>query len=210
MSEQNSQYPLHIAELIDRIGRLTRELQFVHGLNPAQWETLRFLKRANGQSRTPGCLAEFLCATKGTTSQTVISLENKGLLQRCKDPKDKRKVTLHLTEKGREMLCHDPLRKIEDMVRDMEPTINAALTLGLAQILHQLQEAIGARTFGTCKRCTSFRCRSQHPEEQDICGLTGQPIGEGDNQRVCINFSHGKDCHPFLPEDLEPVLSRQE
>ena len=33
--------------LLDRIGRLTRELQFADGLNPAQWDALRFLAQAN-------------------------------------------------------------------------------------------------------------------------------------------------------------------
>src|SRR3546814_5148487 len=37
--------------LLDRLSRLTRELQFVDGLNPAQWEALRFLATANKYSR---------------------------------------------------------------------------------------------------------------------------------------------------------------
>ena len=49
-----------VAELIDRLSRLTRELQYVDGLNPAQWEALRFLSRANKYSRTPGAVAQFL------------------------------------------------------------------------------------------------------------------------------------------------------
>src|SRR3546814_17264849 len=44
--------------LLDRLSRLTRELQFVDGLNPAQWEDLRFLATANQHSRSPTALAE--------------------------------------------------------------------------------------------------------------------------------------------------------
>src|SRR3546814_7076019 len=54
--------------LLDRLSRLTRELQFVDGLNPAQWEALRFLATANKYSRSPTALAEYLGATKGTVS----------------------------------------------------------------------------------------------------------------------------------------------
>ena len=37
--------------LLDRLSRLSRELQFVDGLNPAQWEALRFVAQANKYSR---------------------------------------------------------------------------------------------------------------------------------------------------------------
>src|SRR5690606_124477 len=49
--------------LLDRLSRLSRELQFVDGLNPAQWEALRFVARANRYSRTPTALAEYLGST---------------------------------------------------------------------------------------------------------------------------------------------------
>src|SRR3546814_3015773 len=65
--------------LLDRLSRLTRELQFVDGLNPAQWEALRFLATANKYSRPPPALAEYLGATKGTVSQNLIAPESKGL-----------------------------------------------------------------------------------------------------------------------------------
>ncbi len=59
-------YAERIAELLDRVSRLARELQFVDGLNPAQWEALRFIARANRYSRSPGAFAEFIGTTKGT------------------------------------------------------------------------------------------------------------------------------------------------
>ncbi len=34
-------------ELLDRMSRIAHGLQFALGLNPAQWEALRFLARAN-------------------------------------------------------------------------------------------------------------------------------------------------------------------
>ena len=88
---------LSISELLDRVGRVTRGLQFVDGLSPAQWEALRFLARANRYSRGPSALAEFLGTTKGTISQTLIALENKGYLRRRRGARDKRSVDLELT-----------------------------------------------------------------------------------------------------------------
>src|SRR3546814_13985685 len=99
--------------LLDRLSRLTRELQFVDGLNPAQWEALRFLATANKYSRSPTALAEYLGATKGTVSQTLIALESKGLITRCKKNCDRRQVDLCLPEAGEAMLAKDPMRPLE-------------------------------------------------------------------------------------------------
>ncbi len=41
------------AELIDRLERLVRASEQAGDLNPAQWEVLRYLARANRFSRTP-------------------------------------------------------------------------------------------------------------------------------------------------------------
>ena len=88
------------AELLDRIGRIVHGLQFSQGLNPAQWEALRFLARANRYSRSPTALAEYLGTTKGTTSQTLIALESKGAIKRSRRACDRRSVELEITRFG--------------------------------------------------------------------------------------------------------------
>ena len=69
-----------IADMVERLGRLLRSRGYEHDLNPAQWEALRYLGRCNRFSNNPSALSNFLGATKGTVSQTVSSLERKGLL----------------------------------------------------------------------------------------------------------------------------------
>ena len=80
--------PDKIANLINRLGRSIHCRQFAQGLNPAQWESLRFLARANRYSRTPSALAEYLRTTKGTASQTLKSLESKGYVRRVPVPEE--------------------------------------------------------------------------------------------------------------------------
>ena len=83
-----------IATLVDRLSRIAHSLQFSEGLNPAQWNALRFLARANKYSTSPGVLADYLGCTKGTISQTLIALESKGLVARIRCDEDRRKVLL--------------------------------------------------------------------------------------------------------------------
>jgi len=182
--------PVRVAQLIDRLGRLTRELQYVDGLNPAQWETLRFLSRANRVSRTASAVAEFLCATKGTVSQTISALENKGLLVRTPSEKDKRVTHLDLTERGGELIARDPVGRIENSVNAMDSAAADAMVQGLSRLLNALQADRDGPSFGVCKAC----CRHLTPEAgcgSNIvakCGVTGQPLDTDDSHRLCVNF----------------------
>jgi DNA-binding MarR family transcriptional regulator len=60
--------------------RLMRAGEHEGGLNPAQWEALRYLSRANRFSNSPIALTRFLGSTKGTISQTIEALERKGFI----------------------------------------------------------------------------------------------------------------------------------
>jgi DNA-binding MarR family transcriptional regulator len=93
---------------LERLSRLMRAAEFADGLNPAQWESLRFLARANRFSNSPGALTRYLGATKGTISQTVKALERKKLIEKSERPGEKRSVVLHLTEAGNAMMAKDP------------------------------------------------------------------------------------------------------
>ena len=94
---------------LERLARLLRSSEQIEGLYPVQWEALRYLQRANRFSRSPGALADFLGATRGTVSQSLIALERKGLIARKPDPRDRRVRRLFLSEAGRRLLDRDPL-----------------------------------------------------------------------------------------------------
>lgn len=179
-----------VAELIDRLSRLTRELQYVDGLNPAQWEALRFLSRANRYSRTPGAVAQFLGATKGTISQTITALENKGLLERRPSDRDKRVCLIDVTEKGRDQIARDPVRRIEQAVGAMDSQTGAAMVQGLSRLLAALQNDADAPLFGVCVAC----CRHLSPHdgcgkgEVGRCGVTGEALDSDDAARICVNY----------------------
>lgn len=189
MTELDTAYASRIAQLVDRLARLTRELQFCSGLNPAQWEALRFLNRANRQSRTPGGLAEFLCTTKGTASQTLIALEQKGYVSRTKGGTDRRQVALDLTPAGQDLLQRDPIMGVAEVATRLGPDIGGPLVKGLTALLHDMQIRAGVKEFGVCAECT-LNCVSTGTEEPTAreCGLTGETIATADTGRHCINY----------------------
>ena len=75
---------IDVAVLLNRLSRIAHALQFSNGLNPAQWEALRYIGRANRYSASPTALADYVGSTKGTVSQTLIALEAKGYVSRSR------------------------------------------------------------------------------------------------------------------------------
>lgn len=180
-------YAERIAELLDRVSRLARELQFVDGLNPAQWEALRFVSRANRYSRSPGAFAEFIGTTKGTASQTLIALEQKGLLERARSAADRRQVELRLTTEGRAMLARDPITNIEQVAELLTPDVGMAMVRGLTRLLHDLQSRHGLKTFGVCGDC-NLNCVTAEAVPAKQCGHTGELLDARDMRQICVDF----------------------
>ena len=187
MLELHSKFATRVAELIDRLARVTRELQFCDGLNPAQWEALRFISRANRYSATPSGLAEFLGTTKGTASQTLIALEGKGFIARTRSDSDKRQISLTLTPAGEALLGQDPIVSIETAADTMPADQAETLVRGLTRLLHDLQQRHGLKEFGVCADCT-LSCINPPETVAAECSVTGEKLTLEDSNRICINF----------------------
>lgn len=175
-----------IAELAERLGRIAHGLQFAAGLNPAQWQALRFIGRANGFSCTPGALADFLGTTKGTASQTLIALENKGLLERRRCPEDRRSVRIALTQRGEALLQADPLSEIAAACEALPESLREGLADGMARVIRELQAVRDLPSFGPCVECTYLRGKPD--EEQCRCGLSGDSLDCATLRKLCADF----------------------
>jgi DNA-binding MarR family transcriptional regulator len=177
---------LEAAHLIDRLERLARSGEQVGDLNPAQWEALRYLARANRFSRTPAALADYLAATRGTVSRTLASLEEKGYVERAASARDGRSVEFALSANGERALKRDPLLAL---AKDIEQAAGAALPEFLDSLRQTLRRAIarnGGRAFGACYTCRHFRAdvrptaRTPHH-----CALLDEPLSEADSRAIC-------------------------
>lgn len=178
-----------VVELLCRLGRAMHCMQFSQGLNPAQWEALRYLARANRYSRTPSALADFLGTTKGTASQTVKALQAKGYVRRQPEPADRRACRLEITEAGRDILRRDPIRDVAAGLTStgLDMVSTAA---GLELLLRGLRADCGVREFGVCERCRHFCGDAACAEEggPHRCGLTGEPLSVPETSDICVNF----------------------
>ncbi|SLN39642.1 MarR family winged helix-turn-helix transcriptional regulator [Oceanibacterium hippocampi] len=190
MTDAASGHAENIVARIGRLSRLARERQFGAGLNPAQWEALRYLGRANRFSRSPGALAAYLGTTKGTASQTVIALEGKGLLHRVQCARDRRVIELELTDQGRALLDRDPLGEILRAAESLDPLTAALLADGLDRLLDGLLRIGEDRRFGLCDDCAKFGACAVTDDRTlgGFCEATGEIVDAEDQRGLCANF----------------------
>jgi DNA-binding MarR family transcriptional regulator len=178
--------PARLTDLLDRINRMARGLQYAHGLNPAQWDALRFAARVNKYSRSPGALARFLGTTKGTASQTINALEKKGLLTRQADPEDKRIRQIVLTPAGEALLARDPLNCLDVAVRNLTPEVADVIAAGLGQLTRDLQDRCGGNDVGICFQCGHFGGVTRDGGAR--CGFEQADVPCEEANKLCINF----------------------
>lgn len=174
-------------ELIERIGSLLRaELRkrgAEYGLQPTHLQALSFFAQANRYSNTPAALTEYLGVTKGTASQTLLVLENLGLVKKTEDAQDRRVVRVELTRKGHGILAGlvPPQLWIKANTKlagcDLHELIG-----GLEKTLRIMQQVNGARTFGVCRTCRHFL---RETPSKFRCGLTHEPLKAAESHKIC-------------------------
>lgn len=185
-----------LRDLIDRLGHLLRaRTRAADGeLAPVHVDALAYLVRANRYSNGPVALAEFLGLTKGTVSQTLRVLEQRGLVARRALGKasgtalgqaplrDGRRVAFLVTAKGRRRLsaCTQDDRW-DEAVRSLAANGSAAAD-ALEAALRDMQRRHGSRTFGVCRTCRFFQ---PGPGGQHTCGLTREPLTDVDATLLC-------------------------
>lgn len=179
-----------VAELIEQLGRCAYGEAFTEGLNPAQCTALRYFGRANRFSRTVSAFALYHGTTRGTASQTVKALVEKGYLRRRPVKTDHRTFRLELTAKARKFLAQDPFGDLVSASGALSPERRTTVVEGLQAILGQLVKNRGGPLFGVCPSCAHLRgdgccLESSNPYE---CGLFGEPLSEEELADICANY----------------------
>lgn len=191
LSDREETTALHAARLINRLDRLARAADHRGGLNPAQRDALRYLGLANRFSRSPAALAEYLGATRGTVSQTLIALEAKGYVTREPHPRDRRAVALGLTAAGRAALNDDGgVALLAEAVAAGAGAEAAALARLLEATLAAAIAQNAGRAFGVCRTCRHFRAEA-HPgtARPHHCALLDAPLAEADARAICVEHA---------------------
>ena len=174
-----------ITVLVERLTRIVQNDAFAEDLKPTQWDTLRYLSKANRFSCNPTALTAYLGVTKGTVSQSINALERKGLLKKKSVASDKRSVNLALTAKGIKLLKNDPLNEISiaasKMSKSQRKNLQSSLKILLINTLDERQQ----KPFGACKTCKHFQNNSLEGSPHR-CGLLEVSLSTDDSEKICF------------------------
>lgn len=170
-------------QLILRLARLESEGGWSEGLNPAQRMALEYLARANQFSRQPSHVAEFMGSTRGTISQTLKALREKGLVAETRSQIDRRSLSYELTAKGEQAVASAsslgialntlPEKESHQLARTLQRTLESAL------------DANGQKQFGICRKC------HHHVPQRNggFCKLLNLPITPSETERMCVEYA---------------------
>jgi DNA-binding MarR family transcriptional regulator len=135
-------YPLGAAlDFLSRLWRLNHALEKLSsrmdqrlGVTAQQRLVIRCVGKYPGV--TAGQLAELLHVDPGTASATLKRLEQKRLIERRRDTRDKRRVALGLTARGRQV-DRPTQGTVEEVAQRMLAEISAAQAAGTAKTLER-------------------------------------------------------------------------
>jgi DNA-binding MarR family transcriptional regulator len=177
-----------IVRPLERLARVMRAREHDDGLNPAQWEALRYLGRANRFSNSPGALTRYLGATKGTISQTIKALERKGFIAKAARAGERRSVSLSPTSKGDAILARDPWMQLASDADKLGGKTRRRLCKGLTELLAGELKRAGLSGFGTCSSCRFFRekGRDHDPHGPHLCMRFDEALSADETRRICI------------------------
>lgn len=140
--------------LLKRLGMAAKQRSLASyeeaGLHPYHYAILAALDA--GSSETQGAIAEALGYDKGQLVGLLDELEDAGLVERQRDPDDRRRHVVHMTAEGRKTLTR--LRRLSQQLED---EFFATLDERDRQELHALLRRVAEQQLPTCGQSVPTR-----------------------------------------------------
>jgi len=176
-----------IFDYLERLSNLLRNEErregMDYGIQPVQLEALYYLSICNRYSDTPMGVAEYLGQTKGTVSQSLKLLVQKGYISKHANKQDKRSIHLQVTPSGKkliETLIPPPL--ITKACINLNEEEQNQIESALKQLLQSIQQSNGMKSFGVCQTC---RYNLKKKGGDLFCELTQESLTMSETQCIC-------------------------
>jgi DNA-binding MarR family transcriptional regulator len=183
---RSSESGRQLAELALQVGRLAYGDGAAGGLTPAQWTALRYFARANRFSRTVSAFADFHATTRGTASQTVKSLVNRGYLRGTRSERDGRSTRFDLTPASRRLLADDPIENVVRAAEQLDSQQRAITTGVLRSVVERLAGGNARPVPGRCALCGYLLTGAEGSAFR--CGLLKESLQREELEEFCIRF----------------------
>jgi DNA-binding MarR family transcriptional regulator len=158
------------------------------GLTPTQGQILALLHSKGIGGMRLSELANELGVSAATSSDTVTTLVEKGLVQKCKAVDDGRAIAISLTPKGQKIAAQasDWPDFLLDAVGELSEAEQEVFLKGLIKMIRKLQEQKQISVARMCVNCSFFRPNVydnlEHPHH---CAFVDAPFGDRALQLDC-------------------------
>jgi len=160
---QNQSTDSKIIASLERIAQAFRVLLWneskTNGLSPIQVQVLIFLLHHDEEMRKVSYLASEFNMTKATISDTVKTLEQKGLITKAYNQHDTRSYHICLSAAGKAIANQTALftRELQAPIGQLDAGDKEALWLGLVGIIRHLNKAGIITIQRMCFTCSHYR-----------------------------------------------------
>ena len=168
-----------IRSLINRLARIDAAAIWSENINPPQRAALEYLARANRFSRAPSHVADYLGTTRGTMSQTLKALAQKGYVEERRLETDRRSISYSTTALGERAVSKGML--MSDMLKSLDQEDLDSLSGGLEKLLRRMLAANGGRSFGICRTCRYH----EKMGKGGYCSLLSEPLQPQEGDLIC-------------------------
>ncbi len=189
LAYQNQNTESKIVASLERISQAFRVLLWneskEHSLSPIQIQVLIFLLHHSEEKRKVSYLAEEFNMTKATISDTIKTLDKKGLIKKEYEPHDTRSYIIQLTKTGETLAKQtshftDQLQVPIDKLQDADKENLLAALIG---IIHHLNQSGVITIQRMCLTCSHYR--EPNGGQQHFCTLLNQNLSTPDLRIDC-------------------------
>src|SRR5690606_3520702 len=180
LNHQNQSTESRIIASLERISQAFRVLLWQESkefsLTPIQVQVLIFLLYHSREKRKVSYLAGEFNMTKATISDTVKTLDQKGLIEKEYEQHDTRRYIIHLSEKG-EAVAKQTASFAADIlapVKKLRADDKENLLLSLMEIIHHLNRAGVITIQRMCRTCSYYA--PMHAGEEHFCRLLNKKL----------------------------------
>ena len=177
---QNLSTESRIVASLEKISQAFRVLLWqeskAFSLSPIQVQTLIFLRYHAEEKRKVSYLAEEFNLTKPTISDTIKTLEQKGLIKKEYEPDDTRSFIIHLTGKGRDVADRTShfTEELLAPVSRLSLSDKETVLLSLLDIIRHLNKCGIITVQRMCLTCAYYQ--SSDNGQRHFCKLLNQEL----------------------------------
>lgn len=189
LEQQNQSIESKIVASLERIAQSFRVLLWqeskAFSLSPIQVQVLIFLLHHSDEKRKVSYLADEFNMTKATISDTIKTLEQKGLISKEYERHDTRSYIIHLTPKGTEIARQTSMftEEIRNPIDRLHQEDKETMLSGLFDIIRHLNRSGIITVQRMCTNCTYYR--SSSAAQPHYCTLLNQQLHVKDLRVDC-------------------------